>query len=186
MRTLNVLIGLLCAAALMPSTARSAEIQILLKSGGELTADLISVRDSALVICRVLNVTEGDLQANPSLAEILPFRNIDLVKVEGHRYVGTGLAIGGLGGALIGGLIGSQVDVGTEMFAGLSHTTNTFSGVLIGGAGGLLVGAVIGNVISSPERIFDSRVTGWTTTLREHARYPRNEPKFLSTVDSSR
>jgi len=186
MHILNMVVGLLCAGTMLISAASSGEIQILLKSGGDLNADLVSVRDSALVICRVLNVSERVLQANPSLVEVLPLRNIDLVKVEGHSYVAPGLAIGGLGGALVGGLIGSQVkdetkeNVGTLIFAPVEHTAHTAAGALIGMCAGFVLGAMIGNATSSPDEIIDPHVTGWTIKLRRCARYPGKEPEFLT------
>jgi hypothetical protein len=188
MRTRKILAVCLLTAAATISPAHAKEIVILLSGGSELRAELLSVRDSAIVICLKVDVSNDELLRNPRLATVLPFQRVDRIKMEGKSYVITGLLLGALGGGIAGGLIGSQVttesernpDFFTTVFvAPVERTAHTATGILVGGLGGLLLGAMIGGGASTPETILDPRGRGQREVLREFARFPRQEPEFL-------
>jgi hypothetical protein len=185
------------AATIAAPPARAKEIQILLKNRTELSVELLSVRDSALVVCRIPDVTDNLLRSNPRLAILLPLESIDRIRMEGKSYVVTGLVLGALGGGIAGGVIGAAVKTESErsnssfgavLVAPIEKGANTLSGVLIGGLVGLLVGTAIGGGASTPEMALNPQSRGEMGLLREYARYPRAEPDFLqaATAETSR
>ena len=183
--TVSIIIAATCS---LLSPAQAKEVLILMRDGREVRVELLSVRDSALVICPLIDVSADVLQGNPRVATVVPLGSIDRVKVEGKSYVVTGLLLGALGGGIAGGLIGSAVTtepeqkhdvVGTILITPVERAGNTLTGVLVGGLGGLLVGGLIGGGASTPESVLDPRVRGDREALRELSRFPRQEPAFL-------
>lgn len=189
-RALVLIAAVTPLAAVSLSTARAGEIRILFADGKEATVELLSVRDSAIVISRIPQNGEVASRIDPDLVTLVPFGKIDRIRVEGKSYVVTGLLLGAAGGAVIGGIIGGSQkteseernDISLMFIAPVEHGANTLTGVLIGGLGGLLLGAAIGGGASSPEAIIDPGNTGSIEQLRAEARYPRKEPEFLKTA----
>jgi hypothetical protein len=129
-----------------------------------------------------LTALDGDtlrIQVRSNEAAVaIPTASLDRLSVihgtKGHFWAGAGLGL--LGGALIGGVIGSTQDLsGSFLF---SNTNPAVLGIVIGAPAGLLLGGIIGAAIRSdrwlPVPIKDHHIQlaprldalGFTTTVK--------------------
>jgi len=157
-----------------------AEVTIVLDNGKEVEGELLSVRDSALIICKEYSATEEEL-AN-SIYPVIPVRNnkIQQITVEGNSYVWWGIGIGYLTGAIIGYLLGqtgATNDKTDQAFSGLG-------GGILGGLIGLAAGGGIGYAFSTEKFVLQEIPSGYNFYfLKPLARYPDKEPEYLKVIE---
>ena len=150
-------------------------VKILLNSGVELQAEILAVRDDALLVATDIGLKESELRNDSSNIRILARKDIRMVIREGHSYLlagaGSGLVVGIVGGVLM------ETEVGWL----LPHR-KPLEGATYGGLGGSVLGLLCGAIASQRELIFDPHKTVEWLSLRQHARYPHDEPDFLRTI----
>ena len=192
----RVLGPILVALLLTPSRA-AAQPGSPLATGQKVRAvSSCLIRDGALPQCPApglptgrastyvgwLTALDGDtlhIQVRSNEAAVaIPMASLDRLSVihgtKGHFWAGAGLGL--LGGALIGGVIGSTQDLsGSFVF---SNTNPAVLGIVIGAPAGLLLGGIIGATIRSdrwlPVPIKDHHIQwaprfdalGFTATLK--------------------
>ena len=157
-----------------------AEVKLLLYNKTEIEGELLSVRDSALIICTEYSATEEEL-AN-SIYPVIPVRNNEIqeITIEGNSYVWWGIGIGYLTGAIIGYLLGqtgATNDKTDQAFSGLG-------GGILGGLIGLAAGGGIGYAFSTEEFVLQEIPSGYNFYfLKPLARYPDKEPEYLKVIE---
>lgn len=157
-----------------------AEVNFLLNNKTEIEGELLSVRDSSLIICTEYSATEEEL-ANSVYPVILVRNNeIQEITIEGNSYVWWGIGIGYLTGAIIGYLLG-------QTGATNDNTDQAFSGLgggILGGLIGLAAGGGIGYAFSTEEFVLQEIPSGYNFYfLKTLARYPDKEPEYLKVVE---
>lgn len=157
-----------------------AEVVLLLNNKTEIEGELLSVRDSALIICTEYSATEEEL-ANSVYPVILVRNNeIQEITIEGNSYVWWGIGIGYLTGAIIGYLLG-------QTGATNDNTDQAFSGLgggILGGLIGLAAGGGIGYAFSTEEFVLQEIPSGYDFYfLKPFARYPDTELEYLKVVE---
>ena len=158
-----------------------AEIEVSLKDGGEISGELLSVRDSTITICTEYSATEEELAKLKYPINAVRNDEIQKVTIEGNSYVWIGVGIGILVGTAVGALVGlASSDDG---YAGETELKG------IGGGGiGFLVGAVAGGVIGSALSKDDIVLQEIPPVydlsfLKPLARYPDKEPEYLRAIE---
>lgn len=150
-----------------------AEVTILLFNGKEVEGELLSVRDSALILCREYKATESEIEN--SIYPIILIKNNAIKKLtfEGSLYTWIGLVAGALVGPIVGALIASS---DRDRLAALG-------GIAIGILVGPIVGSVAGYALSKEEFVLYEIPPNYNFYfLRGLARYEEKEPEFIKTL----
>lgn len=150
-----------------------AEVTIVLFNGKEIEGELLSVRDSALILCTEYAATEEEL-ANSVYPVILVKNNVTMkLTFEGNSYVWTGIAVGWLAGAAIGQLIGKSGD----------EPAAAYGGAMLGMILGITAGGIAGYALSEEEFVLEEIPTGYDFYfLNNLARYKEVEPEYLKLI----
>jgi hypothetical protein len=176
---------LLCQTALSGS---GRVVNILLKSDTSFVAELLAVRDTALIVSTAPSASEEDLWHNLASIRLISRRSIRSVYAEGASHTWMGVGIGVLGGGVAGALIGSATSPTDEStIAGaivqpIAKTYNMGMGSVIGGLAGGLAGLIIGSASSTPEISVVPEQPPYLQSLSKYARYQDGEPGFLKTL----
>jgi len=169
-----------------------ARVIINLKNGSILHGELLTVRDSTMLICEQYEASEVDLSNSVFQINIISNYNIDLMIVQGDSKIAEGIAIGvGAGvavGIAIGLASGDDPNAGAKGFTGfLQFTAGAKAGILGCGLG--LVGIVIGFIAGSFSSTYDKEVFNYAipedydfTQLNIFSRYVGNEPAYLKAI----
>jgi hypothetical protein len=160
--------------------AQGADVSLLLKNGQEISGELLSVRDSSLVISTMEDANENDLSTQT--VGIIAVRNEELfhVVVKGKSNIVTGMAGGVLYGAALGGVLCSCIPAAS----GLSTPEERAAGgAFVFGAIGFVVGTIAGIASSSNDKLVEPRMNNDFSSLRPLARYPDKEPEFLQVIE---
>ena len=174
-----------------PMTVRSegASVRITLHSGNMLDGEILSVRDTAILLARRTHMSEEALQTNLDVVSVVPIRSIRLVVYGGIRHAFFGLCVGLVAGGVVGGVVGhnawsyrSADAVDTAVNEGLGKLAATIGGVLIGGIGGAIVGLIVGGNTMTGEESLDPSKQGDVGRLQFISRYLDHEPEFLCNV----
>lgn len=160
--------------------AQGKDIEIVMNNGARLeNLELVFVRDSALIVCT--RSPDGHDLDTAGLF-LVKTRYVRETVVSGESKVlsgmGTGLAIGGGLGALIG--LGSGDDHGGFIRFSAGEKALVLGSTL--GAAGLLIGLAAGAASSTPGRKVEPLPGGDLSVLKAYARYPRSEPWFLKDI----
>jgi len=159
-----------------------AEVVLLRRNGQEMQGELLSVRDSSLVISTLEDFNPKDLTARTK--GIVAIRNTEIVRViiKGRSNVVKGMLIGTVAGAGFGALIGyasgDDSPSGWGSFALTAEEKALVLGALFGGIGFLYgtVGRIMGP--SPDQEIVAYKILGYSD-LNKFARYRVYEPEFL-------
>lgn len=140
-----------------------------------MVGELLSVRDTELVITSLLWESERQIRKHPESIRVLRLKDIDTIRLAGESHAVDGLKVGALVGLVVGAKIGSneEPNPGVKAFSAELH------GVL-GMVPGLLAGALVGGFIVSHDETFDPADMEQMKMLREAARYPEEEPEFIA------
>jgi hypothetical protein len=152
---------------------KGRNITLFLNDGSVKFGELISLRDSFVVISNYAIDKEEDLQKNPEIMQVIPILNIQQVRLEKVEYNST------LIGGLVGGTIGAVADI-IIMATHKAGTPQAYPGIAIYGfIGGLLSGYLISNSNSKPEEFVLPSITEGYSYIRQYARYPNVEPDII-------
>ena len=164
--------------------ASGSKVVVFLRNNSVVIGELLSVRDSELVLATRMGCSDEGLTSNERVRVLVSKRDIQEVKVEGRSYVMTGIAIGGGAGLVVGLGIAlaqptpDQKGLGS-IGASLEHRQNVFS-ILVGSfACGLFVGGVAGEAASSGDKIIVTERAGDFVALKKFARFQNEDPDFL-------
>jgi hypothetical protein len=159
-----------------------ASITVELCAGGVLAGELISARDTALVICTPARC--GRDHPRVPREELLIVRNQDISRVVLHRdarvlrRAGMGLLVGGVAGALVGAASGDKSPRDFWSFT-------PAEGAAILGIAGAGTGAIIGGFTAlgrSSDRHLTPGDRDALAAMRAVARFPDYEPEYLGTL----
>jgi hypothetical protein len=155
-----------------------ADVVLVLNNGRELKGELVSVRDSSVLIALSRQI-KGVLAVKDTM--------ISRVTVKGGSRVLLGMGLGFIGGAAVGVAvaIGVAVDRSVETSEiGKEFVTALLGGGLapIGAVAGTIVGGVIGATSKKDEAELDPSIAPERDALKKFARYPDKEPEFLQVI----
>ena len=170
------------------------EVQVT-SYGGTFNAEILSVRESTLVLVSPAGKDEHDLMRNEALIRIVRNDEIYSIKTSGSSHVLVGSLVGCLAGCITGGAIGRQKDKEEEEeeerrarsqgdwalscnphFNGLGYAVAL-------GAGGAVLGAAIGSAASAKDSLWIKPGHRDFSALKALSRYPHGEPAFLREIE---
>ena len=147
------------------------EVSLLLKSGDVVNGELLSVRDSNMILCSEYAAKEEELTERIYPISIISNKDIQQVTIEGSSWIWEGIAAGAFVGGLTGMLIASE---GLEVMAGL----------VIGTWIGLTAGWVTGYALSTEEYVLQNVPTNYNWAILKHlSRYHDKEPEYLQELE---
>ena len=156
-----------------------AEVTLSLQNGKEINGELLSVRDSTMIICTEHSAKEEELTSLKYPINTVRNDEIKELTIEGSNYVLAGLGIGIAVVTVIGYLVGK---------GGVTGAVGSSAAVPLGTGGGFLLGAIVGPLIgwaaSTEEYILQEIPLGYDMTfLKPLARYPDEEPEYLRAIE---
>ncbi|MGA2623429.1 MAG: hypothetical protein ABSF91_06195 [Bacteroidota bacterium] len=181
--SLIVFIGLMMLSATNRLLAQGARVEVFLNDGQKITGELLSVRESTLVVSFAdgEHFKEGTSQREDSFI-VLKSNRIQKVFIEGKSYVDFGIGFGLVAGAGIGLVVGlanssSTTGGGWDPFpdigTGIGNVLRT-AAYTIGGAGaGSIIGYVVGSQASSSDKEVAILSLQDMQTLKGYARFQR-------------
>jgi hypothetical protein len=154
------------------------EITLLLKDGREANGELLSVRDSAMILCTENSATEEELTKLSYPILLFPNNKIQRLTIEGSNLVLEGV----IAGQLVGGLIGILVTTSSKESRGYKGLA-VAAGMIGGGLPGMLVGGITGHELSKEEYILQDIPPDYNwLILKPLSRYPDEEPDYLKAI----
>jgi hypothetical protein len=179
---------------------QGTDVVILLVSGQEVEGELVSVRDSSVLIAVDRESIPPGLP--PPIQGILAIKDtlVSHVVVEGSSHVLLGTGLGLVAGVVGGGAIGAAsyspqpppnpkgpfeaigVAVAYPFVEGARAGSYVVGGMLIGAVVGALVGAGVGAATSKSDIEVNLFVPAERSALKKVARYPDKEPKALERI----
>lgn len=177
--------GLFLATPLSLLHGQGKEVAILLRNGHKVDGELLSVRDSSVLLA--VQSIPGDDNLFTSVAGVaeIPNRQMVAVTVEGKSRVLLGVGLGLVGGTLAGAVIGGAAGASREpsLESGLNTAAGTLVGAMVGGLAGLAIGLVVGAGMSQSDQSIAPNSFGEAhRALQRLARYPDNEPESLRSI----
>ncbi len=167
---------------------KDTKVEITLMSGTRISGEILSVRDSTIVVANQAGLPEGVLITERNRVAVLPHRRVMSVESPGTSRTFV-MGVGGMAmGCMVGCLIGSgqKVERQPNDTFGCSEQAerekNAENGALVGGLAGCLVGGALGAGISTKDTSFISSSQRDFKVLRAIARYPDIEPEFLKKI----
>ena len=165
--------------------SEKSEVKIYLNNGQEIEGELVSVRDSSVLIAVESEHIPSGLP--PPIQGILAINDtlVSHVIVEGSSHVLLGMGVGFVGGTFGGMVIG--------MLAGSAAATDpverTFGasfgggeGAMVGALTGTLLGGLIGGSASESDIEVSLSVPSERSALKKLARFPDKEPKSFQVI----
>jgi len=155
-----------------------AEVTLLLKDSTEIYGELLSVRDSSVIICTEHSATEKELASLKYPINTVRNDEIKELTLEGTNYVLSGLGIGIAAGTGIGVLAGLAVEP-----SGQSYISPELALGVLGFIVGAIVGPIVGYSLSTEEFVLQEIPPGYDfSLLKPLARYPGEEPEYLRAI----
>ena len=154
------------------------EVSLLLENEKKVSGELLSARDSAMILCKEYSAKEEELSKLAYPILIVPHNNIQQLTIEGSSWVWEGIGAGYLVGGLAGLAIGSTFEDSREKdFAvmGLLIVTGTM---------GAIAGGITGYALSTEEYIIKEIPPDYNWfILKSLARYQYKEPEYLRALE---
>lgn len=162
-----------------------SNVFITMNSGEEYTGELLSVRDSIMILCESDKVSEEEISDFSYPFITIKNHDIKSISIEGKKNMLVAIIFGGLGagmGAAIGSNDGKEEK--TEGIFPAPDFGNAGLGCFIGGSIGLLLGVIIGNNISDNEVVYEYKNSEEYDfkQLNHYSRYGDNEPEYLMKI----
>ncbi len=185
---LSIILLAFLSVGFQSSPTNPKEVKILLSEGTELSVEILSVRDSSIVIAREVGLSDDELKTSRNTIAVLPFKRVMQVETPGKSYTAvglfTGMALGCIGGCAIGSAqsVSNQQNDTFGCKAQEEKSNNTVEGAAIGAGVGALVGVIVGGSISSGGTTLVSPTQRDFGSLNFVARYLREEPEFLKSI----
>jgi hypothetical protein len=154
------------------------EVSLLLKNGDEVYGELLSVRNSTIVLCREYSAKEEELSKLTYPISVISNNDIQQLTLEGTSWVWEGIGAGYLVGGLAGVAIGSTFDDSKEKAFGVI-------GLMIAmGTVGAITGGITGYALSQEEYVIKDVPPDYNWfILKPISRYPDKEPKYLKSIE---
>jgi hypothetical protein len=153
--------------------------EVFVANGSRYSGELLSVRDTAIVIGLVMDAPESVFMNDSTTVQVIGKSGIRLVQMEGKSYVLMGAGVGLLAGGGIGAAIGAGGRHDEGDVIGLGKAAEFVTGAAIGALGGLLLGLAVGGAASSKDVEFTNQRGESMDILRPYARYQFGEPAVL-------
>ena len=187
----SFIVGLvLILIAPMPVQSMGKVCRLILRDSTSIDAELISVRDSALVIIRHLQLDERHLRQDSSSLAVIPFRAIDSLIVPGDRHPLEGMGVGGAVGICVGGIIGAYMPMSDNGSSGnralqesIGRPFVVIGCAMLGGVVGLFAGVIVGRNIQNPPTLIDLGREDHRAILVRASRYAEDPPGFVARAD---
>ena len=161
------------------NTGVGIEVSLLRKDGTKVYGELLSVRDSTMILCTEYSATEEEL-AGLSYP-ILFFSNNEIQEliIEGSNWVWEGIAAGTTVGALVAiGGPGTQTINSKEDEEEVHRTEALIFSLFVAAGWG------IGYVLSTEEYVLQDVPTDYNWSfLKPLTRYPDKEPEYLKAME---
>ncbi|UCH66042.1 MAG: hypothetical protein JSW63_02605 [Ignavibacterium sp.] len=168
-----------------------AEVIIDLNGGRRYNGELLSVRDSTILLCEKYGASEKELENSNNLIRIIKNHDIKLIEVQGESKILQGAAIGAGAGVAVGAAIGLAAgdDEGSSKvgFFRLRYTAEQKAlgcACLLGS-----LGTIIGLIAGSIESTYDTVVYDYMiledydfTQLNIFSRYEGDEPDYIKSI----
>lgn len=152
---------------------KGRNITIFLNDGTVRFGELISLRDSFVIISNFNIEKEEDLLKNPEIMQVFPILNIQQIRLEKVEFNSTFI------GGLVGGIIGAVADI-IIMATHKAGTPQAYPGIAIYGfIGGMLSGYLISNSNSKPVEFVLPSIKDGYIYIRQYSRYPNDEPTLI-------
>ena len=177
----------------MDQRTAGAKVVINMKSGREYEGELLTVRDSTMLICVQYGASEEELSDSTYQIDIIKNYDIELMEVEGESKIVEGLGIGAGVGVAVGAAIGlasgddpppKRKGWLTFSFSFTAEEKALFLGCCLGA-----LGALIGSIAGSINSTYDKEVYNYNipesydfTQLNIFSRYEGNEPQYLKLI----
>jgi hypothetical protein len=178
-----------------PGESEKATVRISLNNGQEIEGELISVRDSSVLIATEDEDVPSVLSTGVNGIIAIKDTMISRVTIEGSSHVLAGMCVGLVGGVVIGGVIAaSQPEPSPPPSGNLAQGFGEAFGeafaegvargavLLAGAVGGTLVGAAVGAAKSKRDVEVNLDVPAERSALKKLARYPDKEPKAFQVI----
>ena len=150
----------------------------MFKDGTKTNGELLSVRDSAMILCTENSATEEELTKLSYPILLFPNNKIQRLTIEGSNLVLEGV----IAGQLVGGLIGILVTTSSKESRGYKGLA-VAAGMIGGGLPGMLVGGITGHELSKEEYILQDIPPDYNwLILKPLSRYPDEEPDYLKAI----
>lgn len=178
----NLVIILLVVFSTGPLLARGSRVTVSLTNTQIVKGELLSVRDSSLVIA-TKQYTEYSINPNDrSRIAVIKFQDIDSVTTPGHSWRIWGAGLGYFSGAILGAVVANS-PTSTGDASQISEALNrTLIGMAIGSGVGVTAGYVLGDMASVDEATVTPTQPSGFLLLKEHSRYPEGEPEVLQAI----
>ena len=159
-----------------------AEVTVLLKDGTEIYGELLSVRDSSIIICTEYSASEEELANGLYPIISIKIQEIQKIKVEGESEFWVGAGYGALIGVAVG--IGLGLALGDDDCRHcIANPTAEDKAIIFSFLLffiGAVVGGIVGNANSTDDVVFQNIPQGYDFLgIKQLARYPDKEPEFL-------
>ncbi len=164
------------------------EVEIVTKTRGGFSAEILFVREDALVMASPSGRSESDLMEHQDRIFIIKDEDVQSVKTPGSSHVAVGVLGGGCIGCFTGCALGSPKEVRSGPNDPLACNSanekinDQAKYALLGGAAGMLAGAIIGGAASTEDSLWITPDRRHFTSLNALARYPYEEPEFLKGI----
>jgi len=166
--------------------SEGARVILLLNSGQQIHGELLSVRDSALVISTIEDIHEKELASQTASIHVIKNQEILHVTIKGKSKVLKGMVQGFLIGAGAGALLGlaTYQPCPPKSFICLDFGPGVAAAggaILLGGAG-FLIGTIAGIASSRGDKVIEPLPGRDLSLLKPYARFPLEEPEFLGKI----
>ncbi len=153
-----------------------AKAYIEMNDGSDYTGELLTVRDSIMIVCEEYEADEQELADSVYAFFVLNNRDIKLIELYVGNYLGTGISVGYLTGTAAGTAVGYN----SRPYGAWS----AFGGAVVGGFVGAIIGGIIGAFIPDYDFVYeDANPEEYDfKKLNIYARYVNNEPEFLKKI----
>ncbi len=171
-------------AAKMVAESKEGEVVLLLNDGQEIAGELLSVRDSSIIISTIENAEGYGSAGDTAGIVVVSNQRVQKVIIKGESKVLKGMGLG----LLIGGAIGAMINCVTykkprdSSFHFGPEAAPGAVGVFLGGLGGLAVGAIVGSAASTSDEVIEPLPNHDLSSLKPFARFPGNEPEWLRLI----
>ena len=157
-----------------------AKAYIEMNDGSDYTGELLTVRDSIIIVCEEYDADEQELADSVYALFVLNNRDIKLIEFYVGNYLGAGLVVGCLAGGLAGLAAYSESGPDPYGFVGL-HNMGV---AVVGGFVGAIIGGTIGFISTDYDVVYEySNPEEYDfKKLNIYARYVNNEPEFLKNI----
>ena len=152
----------------------------MLKNGGKVTCNLLSVRDTALLVDRSGNSTTDSMSMRPAIYSFSSIDRFHYYPVSLGRTTALGVGVGAVTGPIVGAAITPK---GSDVAESAASSATTFVDILKYGGIGILAGAVTGITIGLLTRhSYDPSDPNDREEITKLAIYKTEEPEELKKI----